>query len=79
MQILRVSMNNRKVSFENLPEEWKYLGGSALIAKILSKEVPPPPDIMMDAGVAQNMGRKIKALKVKKVFLVTDPPIELIG
>jgi aldehyde:ferredoxin oxidoreductase len=41
MQILRVSMNNRKVSFENLPEEWKYLGGSALIAKILNKEVPP--------------------------------------
>jgi aldehyde:ferredoxin oxidoreductase len=41
MQILRLSMNNRKVSFENLPEEWIYLGGSALIAKILNKEVPP--------------------------------------
>ena len=41
MQILRVTMNNQKVSFENLSEEWKYLGGSALIAKILNKEVPP--------------------------------------
>jgi len=41
MKILRVSMKNQKVSFENLPAEWTYLGGSALIAKILNKEVPP--------------------------------------
>jgi len=41
MKILRVSMNNQKVSFENLPADWSYLGGSALIAKILNKEVPP--------------------------------------
>jgi aldehyde:ferredoxin oxidoreductase len=41
MQILRVSMNNQKVSFENLPSDWIYLGGSALISKLLNKEVPP--------------------------------------
>ncbi|PKN18404.1 MAG: hypothetical protein CVU71_12975 [Deltaproteobacteria bacterium HGW-Deltaproteobacteria-6] len=41
MKILRVSMNNQKVSSENLPSDWTYLGGSALIAKILNKEVPP--------------------------------------
>lgn len=41
MKILRVSMDDQKVVFENLPKEWTYLGGSALIAKILNKEVPP--------------------------------------
>jgi aldehyde:ferredoxin oxidoreductase len=37
-------MDNQKVVFENLPKEWTYLGGSALIAKILNKEVPPSCD-----------------------------------
>lgn len=44
MKILRVSMDDQKVVFENLPKEWTYLGGSALIAKILNKEVPPSCD-----------------------------------
>ncbi|MFO7569088.1 MAG: iron-containing alcohol dehydrogenase [Smithellaceae bacterium] len=41
MKILRVCMNNQNVSFENLPGEWQYLGGSALLAKIMNQEVPP--------------------------------------
>jgi aldehyde:ferredoxin oxidoreductase len=41
MKILRVTMNDQKASFENLPADWTHLGGSALIAKILNKEVPP--------------------------------------
>jgi len=44
MKFLRVEMNSGKVAFEDVPEEWKYLGGSALIAKILNKEVPPLAD-----------------------------------
>ena len=44
MKILRVSMDDQKVVFENLPKECIYLGGSALIAKILNKEVPPSCD-----------------------------------
>ncbi|MEE9912301.1 MAG: iron-containing alcohol dehydrogenase [Deltaproteobacteria bacterium] len=44
MKILRVSMTNQKVTFENLPDDWTYLGGSALAAKILGKEVPPSCD-----------------------------------
>lgn len=44
MKILRVSMNNQAVASENLPDDWTYLGGSALIAKILNKEVPPSCD-----------------------------------
>src|SRR4030042_2196709 len=41
MKILRVDIANERVSFENLREEWKSIGGSALIAKIMNKEVPP--------------------------------------
>ena len=41
MKILRVSMNNEKISTENLPAQWNYLGGSALVAKILNKEIEP--------------------------------------
>ncbi|MRR18067.1 MAG: iron-containing alcohol dehydrogenase [Deltaproteobacteria bacterium] len=44
MKILRVSMNNHRIAFEDLPTNWAYLGGSALIAKILNKEVPPSCD-----------------------------------
>jgi aldehyde:ferredoxin oxidoreductase len=44
MKILRVKMGDEKISSENLPPEWKYLGGSALIAKVMNKEVPPTAD-----------------------------------
>ena len=44
MKLLRVRMDRQETTIENLPEEWKYLGGSALIAKIMSSEVPPTAD-----------------------------------
>jgi aldehyde:ferredoxin oxidoreductase len=44
MKILRIKMEEEKIASENLPDEWKYLGGSALIAKIMNKEVPPTAD-----------------------------------
>ncbi len=44
MKILRVDIKNEKITFENLKEEWKSIGGSALIAKIMNKEVPPAAD-----------------------------------
>ena len=44
MKILRVDMKNEKVRFDNLEEEWKYIGGSGLIAKIMNKHVPPTAD-----------------------------------
>lgn len=44
MKILRVDIKNEEMTFENLKEEWKSTGGSALIAKIMSKEVPPAAD-----------------------------------
>ncbi|MBE3086594.1 MAG: aldehyde ferredoxin oxidoreductase, partial [Bacteroidetes bacterium] len=44
MKILRVKMEDEKITSENLPQEWNYLGGSALIAKIMNKEVSPTAD-----------------------------------
>ncbi len=44
MKILRVDMQHEKIRFEELREEWQYLGGSALIAKIMNKYVPPKAD-----------------------------------
>ena len=44
MKILRVDMKNERLAFENLPEDWRNIGGSALIAKIMNKEVPPTAD-----------------------------------
>ena len=44
MKILRVDIKNEKITFENLEEEWKFIGGSAFIAKIMNKEVPPATD-----------------------------------
>ncbi len=52
---------------------WKGLDAFQEKEKVREIRIPPMPDILMGEGVAQNMGRKIKALKVKKVFLVTDP------
>lgn len=44
MQILRIDMSALTSSFEDLPEEWKILGGRGLSAKILTAEVPPETD-----------------------------------
>ena len=44
MKILRVDMKNEKITFENIEEEWRSIGGSAFIAKIMNKEVPPATD-----------------------------------
>ncbi len=44
MHILRVDIESGKISLEDLRKEWKTLGGSALIAKIMDKEVPPTAD-----------------------------------
>ena len=41
MKILRADMQNEKITFETIEAEWKTIGGSALIAKIMNKEVPP--------------------------------------
>ena len=43
-KIIRVDMTRGSVSVENYPAEWKYLGGRALIARILLKQCPPQCD-----------------------------------
>jgi len=44
MRILRVDMEQGKVTSEDLPEEWKLIGGRGLIGKIMNKEVPAECD-----------------------------------
>ena len=44
MKILKVDIKNEKITFENLKQEWKSIGGSAFIAKIMNQEVPPATD-----------------------------------
>jgi aldehyde:ferredoxin oxidoreductase len=44
VKILRVDVKNEKIAFENLSEDWKSIGGSAFIAKMMNKEVPPVAD-----------------------------------
>ena len=44
MKILRVDMEQGKITFEDLPEQWKLIGGRGLIAKIMNNEVPPDAD-----------------------------------
>lgn len=43
-KILRVNMTDLSLKEEPYPEEWKFLGGRALCAKILLKEVDPKCD-----------------------------------
>jgi aldehyde:ferredoxin oxidoreductase len=44
MKILRVDIKDENITFENLNEAWKSIGGSAFIAKIMNREVPPTAD-----------------------------------
>jgi aldehyde:ferredoxin oxidoreductase len=44
MRVLRADMEQGKVSFEDLPEQWKLIGGRGLIAKIMNEEVPADCD-----------------------------------
>ena len=44
MKILRVRMADERITWESSAEDWQYLGGSALIAKIMNSEVPPMAD-----------------------------------
>ncbi|MBM4340806.1 MAG: iron-containing alcohol dehydrogenase [Deltaproteobacteria bacterium] len=44
MKILRVDIASERITFESLREEWRAIGGSALIAKIMNESVPPMAD-----------------------------------
>ncbi|MBU2551026.1 MAG: iron-containing alcohol dehydrogenase [Proteobacteria bacterium] len=41
MKILRVDVGRGTAVFEDLPEAWRLIGGSGLLAKIMNAEVPP--------------------------------------
>jgi aldehyde:ferredoxin oxidoreductase len=44
MKLLRINMETGKIEFERLREHWLPIGGSALLARIMNREVPPAAD-----------------------------------
>ena len=52
---------------------WKGLDSYQEKEKIWEVRIPPLPEMMFGAGVAGNMGGRIRQLKVAKLLLVTDP------
>jgi aldehyde:ferredoxin oxidoreductase len=52
---------------------WKGLDTYKETEKVWEVRIPPMPEIMFGAGVAQNLGQRMRQLKVSKAFLVTDP------
>ncbi len=52
---------------------WKGLDSFAEKETVREVRIPPLPDVMLGAGVARNMGQRVRQLKVTKAFLVTDP------
>ncbi|MBA7561823.1 hypothetical protein ES708_03466 [subsurface metagenome] len=44
MRILRVNMERLEAVYEDLPREWRLVGGRGLSAKIMNNEVPPDAD-----------------------------------
>ena len=46
MKILRVNMKEASLKWEPVPKEYEQVGGRALIAKLLLKEIPPACDAL---------------------------------
>jgi len=52
---------------------WKGLDSFREKETVREVRIPPLPDVMLGAGVARNMGQRVRQLKVTRAFLVTDP------
>ncbi|MHB8910808.1 MAG: iron-containing alcohol dehydrogenase [Syntrophales bacterium] len=52
---------------------WDGLSSFREKEKVWEVRIPPLPEVMLGAGVARNMGQRIRRLRVTKAFLVTDP------
>jgi aldehyde:ferredoxin oxidoreductase len=44
MKIIRVNMNDQKITIESVPEDYRLLGGRGLTSIMINKEVPPTCD-----------------------------------
>jgi aldehyde:ferredoxin oxidoreductase len=58
---------------------WKGLDSYQEKEKVWEVRIPPMPDMMFGAGVVENMGERIRRLKVKKALLTTDPVMFSMG
>ncbi len=73
MRLLRVNMTNLKATFEDLPEEWKLVGGRGLTGKILGKEVSPKVD-PLGPEAKLIVAKLILCGKLVLFCLGTEPP-----
>jgi alcohol dehydrogenase class IV len=58
---------------------WNGLDAFREKEKVWEVRIPPLPELMFGAGVAGQIGQRIRQLKVKKIFLVTDPVMRALG
>ena len=58
---------------------WQGLDAFQEKEKVLEIRIPPLPEMLFGAGVAENMGERIRRLNVKKLFLVTAPVMVEMG
>jgi aldehyde:ferredoxin oxidoreductase len=58
---------------------WKGLDSFHEKEKVWEIRIPPLPDVMFGAGVVENMGERIRRLKIKKILLTTDPVMFSMG
>ena len=58
---------------------WKGLDSFQEKEKVWEIRIPPLPDMMFGAGVVENMGERIRRLKIKKILLTTDPVMFSMG
>ena len=58
---------------------WAGLDSFQEKEKIWEIRIPPLPETLFGAGVAGKMGEALQRLKVKKLFIVTDPVMASLG
>jgi choline dehydrogenase len=58
---------------------WKGLDLYQEKEKVWEIRIPPLPEMMFGAGVVETMGERTRQLKIKKVFLTTDPVMFSMG
>lgn len=67
------------VDEKEIRDFWSGLDTYQEKEKVWEIRIPPLPEMMFGAGVAANMGARIRELKIKKAFLITDPTMVSIG
>lgn len=63
----------------DLKHFWDGLDAFKIVPKNWEVRIPPMPEMLIGAGVAQKMGAALKRLKIKKALIVSDPFLAQVG